>query len=73
MENLLDDTITSDQFKLLDDYHRELILGMLDLIAQQTATQIVYVSHVLGEQPACINQKLLFVKSKRGGYTLSQI
>ena len=57
----------------LDDYHRELILGMLDLIAQQTATQIVYVSHVLGEQPACINQKLLFVKSKRGGYTLSQI
>ncbi|MDP6652556.1 MAG: ATP-binding cassette domain-containing protein, partial [Gammaproteobacteria bacterium] len=57
----------------LDDYHRELILGMLDLIAQQTATQIVYVSHVLGEQPVCINQKLLFAKSKRGGYTLSQI
>ncbi|HAJ75691.1 MAG TPA: molybdenum ABC transporter ATP-binding protein [Gammaproteobacteria bacterium] len=56
----------------LDDYHRELILGMLDLIAQQTTTQIVYVSHVLGEQPACINQKLLFVMSKRGGYTLSQ-
>ena len=57
----------------LDDYYRELILGMLDLIAEQANTQIVYVSHVVGEQPGCINQRLVFEKCETGGFTLSQV
>ena len=57
----------------LDDYHRELILGMLDLIAVQANTQIVYVSHVVGERPTCINQRLGFEKCKTGGFTLTQV
>ena len=56
----------------LDDYHRALILQMLDLIAAQSPTRIVYVSHVVGEQPGCINQRLSFVRSEKGGYTLAQ-
>ena len=57
----------------LDDYYRELILGMLDLIAEQANTQIVYVSHVVGEQPGCINQRLVFEKCETGGFTLSRV
>ncbi len=56
----------------LDDYYRELILGVLDLIAEQTQTKLIYVSHVEDEQPACINQKLTFVSSQAGGFTLEQ-
>ena len=56
----------------LDDYHRALILQMLDLIAEQTHTRIVYVSHVEGEQPGCINRRLSFVRSEKGGFTLAQ-
>lgn len=54
----------------LDDYHRQLILQTLDLIAAQANTQIVYVSHVVGEHPGCINQKLSFVDSKAGGFAI---
>ena len=54
----------------LDDYHRQLILQTLDLIAALTATRLIYVSHVVGEQPQCINQRLGFVPSAAGGYTL---
>lgn len=54
----------------LDDYHRELILQALDLIAAQSPTRLIYVSHVVGEQPACINQRLSFVISCAGGQTL---
>lgn len=57
----------------LDDYHRDLILQTLDVIAAQANTQIVYVSHVQGEQPACINQKLTFVPIPGGGYTIEQL
>ena len=56
----------------LDDYHRELILGILDLIAEKTETKIIYVSHVGGEQPVCINRKLSFIPSPAGGFTLEQ-
>lgn len=56
----------------LDDYHRELILQTLDLIALQTPTRLIYVSHVVGEQPTCINQRLSFVASSAGGYTLEE-
>lgn len=56
----------------LDDNYRQLILDMLDAIAASTSTQIIYVSHVDDERPRCINQKLTFVKSEAGGYTLQQ-
>jgi len=42
----------------LDDYYRALILGIVDRIAQTTSTQILFVSHTLGEVPRCINQWL---------------
>lgn len=44
----------------LDDYHRALILGTVDLIAATTSTHIIYVSHTMGEEPACINQRITF-------------
>ena len=47
----------------LDDYHRQLILGVLDLIASQTRTRLIYVSHVSEEWPICINQRLEFVSA----------
>lgn len=56
----------------LDDYHRKLILQTLDLIASKSDTRIIYVSHVEGEKPDCINQKLSFVESEAGGFTLEQ-
>ncbi len=33
-------------------------------------THIIYVSHVLGEQPQCINQRLVFEDSGRGYHRL---
>lgn len=57
----------------LDDLNRQLILQTLDLIAAQTPTRLIYVSHVVGEQPTCINQRLRFVASKAGGYTLIEL
>ena len=56
----------------LDDFHRDLILRLLDLIAEQTATRIIYVSHVQGEQPRCINQRLRFIAGDDGAYTVEQ-
>lgn len=45
----------------LDDHYRTLILFLLDQIASQTDTQLIYVSHTQGEHPRCINQFLQFV------------
>ncbi len=56
----------------LDDYHRALILKLLDAIAGQTSTQLIYVSHVVGEQPACINRRYHFVPVAGGGHTLAE-
>jgi len=56
----------------LDDYHRRLILQTLDVIASQLHTNLVYVSHVVGEQPACINQWLRFLPTDVGDYTVEQ-
>ena len=42
----------------LDDYHREMILGVVDIIAATTRTQIIFVSHEQGEVPQCINQRI---------------
>lgn len=44
----------------LDDHYRTLILGIVDRIAQTTATQILFVSHQQDEVPRCINQWLRF-------------
>ena len=52
----------------LDDYHRMLILGILDKIAEQTATKIIYVSHIRDEKPQCINSRLSFVSNNNGGF-----
>ncbi len=56
----------------LDDYHRLMILTVLDQIAAQLPTQLIYVSHVPGEQPACINSRLTFVPHPDGGHSIHQ-
>ena len=56
----------------LDDFHRRLILQTLDVITSQAHTNLIYVSHVVGEQPACINQRLLFLPTDSGDYTVVQ-
>ncbi len=57
----------------LDDYHRKLILGTLDLIASQSDTRIIYVSHVSDEYPSCINSRLSFLPQREGGYRIEQV
>ena len=52
----------------LDDYHRDFILGTLDAIAERTSTRLIYVSHVAGESPSCINYRLRFEPAPDGGY-----
>ena len=54
----------------LDDYHRDFILGTLDVIAESTPTRLIYVSHVPDESPACINFRLRFEPAPDGGYRL---
>ena len=54
----------------LDDYYRQLILNIVDLIATQTRTHIIYVSHSDDTLPVCINQRLRFVSNGDGGFLL---
>jgi len=54
----------------LDDYYRRLVLEFVDRIADQTPTQVIYVSHNEGEEPRCINQRLRFEPSPAGGHRL---
>lgn len=54
----------------LDDYYRQLVLATVDRIAEQAATQIIYVSHTEGEEPRCITQRLRFEPAPGGGHTL---
>ncbi len=56
----------------LDDYHRQLILALLDEIAAASNTRLIYVTHAANEQPACINQRLTFRQASSGGFTLQQ-
>lgn len=42
----------------LDDYHREMVLGVVDIIASTTGTRIIFVSHEQGEVPQCLNQRI---------------
>ena len=54
----------------LDDYNRRLILQLVEHIGRVSDTHLIYVSHIASEQPACINQVLLFEGSSAGGYQL---
>ncbi len=54
----------------LDDYNRRLILQLVEHIARASDTHLIYVSHIANEQPACINQVLVFEKNRAGGYQL---
>ncbi|MET0377576.1 MAG: ATP-binding cassette domain-containing protein [Spongiibacteraceae bacterium] len=53
----------------LDGAHRELFLALVDTIAAQNHTQILYVNHVAEEMPHCINQWLALEPHAEGGYT----
>jgi molybdate transport system ATP-binding protein len=57
----------------LDDYHRQLILSVLDTIAERSLTNILYVTHVADEQPSCINQVLRFKEQIGGGFSVEQV
>ena len=57
----------------LDDYHRQLILSVLDAIAGRSLTNILYVTHVANEQPSCINQVLRSKEQNGGGFCVEQV
>lgn len=44
----------------LDGHHRRLMLRAIDHIANNSDSQIIFVSHSAGEMPDCINQRLRF-------------
>lgn len=44
----------------LDGHHRKLMLRAIDHIAEHSSTQVIFVSHSLGDVPQCINQHLRF-------------
>ena len=44
----------------LDGAHRKLLLQAVDHIAANSDTQVIFVSHSAGDNPACINQQLRF-------------
>jgi molybdate transport system ATP-binding protein len=53
----------------LDLEHRMKFLTLVDRIARQNYTQVLFVSHVPEDLPACINQWLQLVPHERGGST----
>jgi molybdate transport system ATP-binding protein len=53
----------------LDLPHRQLILALVDKIAERGDCHILYVSHTTNEMPSCINQRLELVPHPEGGYT----
>jgi molybdate transport system ATP-binding protein len=50
----------------LDGHHRRLILRAIDHIAANCDTQVIFVSHSVGDMPACINQQLVFEPRDEG-------
>jgi molybdate transport system ATP-binding protein len=50
----------------LDAHHRRLMLRAIDHIAQNCDTQVIFVSHSIGDTPGCINQFLTFEPSAEG-------
>lgn len=57
----------------LDEYHRQLFLRTLDFIAANSDTQLVFITHLPGEIPACINQELVFKPRPEGLYELTTL
>ncbi|HEY3699464.1 MAG TPA: ATP-binding cassette domain-containing protein [Spongiibacteraceae bacterium] len=55
----------------LDSAHKQQFLALIERIAQQGHTQVLYVSHVVEELPNCINQWLQLVPHADGGSTAS--
>ncbi|WP_101759162.1 ATP-binding cassette domain-containing protein [Oceanicoccus sp. KOV_DT_Chl] len=53
----------------LDEEHRQLILALIDKIADRGECHILYVSHSANEMPSCINQQLLLQPHPDGGFT----
>ncbi len=53
----------------LDAEHRQLILALIDKIAEHSDCHILYVSHSANEMPQCINQQMLLIPHDAGGYT----
>jgi molybdate transport system ATP-binding protein len=53
----------------LDGAHKKQLLALINRIAAQGHTQILYVSHVAEELPACINQWMQLVPHANGGHT----
>jgi len=54
----------------LDDYYRQLVLGILDRIADLSPTRLIYVTHDPGEYPSSMTTSLQFVDDGGGGYRL---
>jgi len=50
----------------LDGHHRKQMLRAIDHIAANSDTQIIFVSHSIGDMPACINQHLVFEPTASG-------
>jgi molybdate transport system ATP-binding protein len=57
----------------LDDYNRVCVLRLLDFIAANSSTQILYVSHLAAEIPSCVNRVLEFRPHHDGLYRLVAI
>ncbi len=55
----------------LDGHHRRLVLRAIDHIAENSDTQIIFVSHCAGDMPACINQHLSFQATDEGFEVIS--
>lgn len=55
----------------LDGAHKQQFIALVERIAQQGYTQVLYVSHVAEELPKCINQWLQLVPHENGGSTAS--
>lgn len=50
----------------LDGHHADIILQAVDHIAENSDSQVLFVSHSAGETPICINQWLEFVPGSKG-------
>lgn len=53
----------------LDEKNRRLILQLIDTIAANSRTQILYVTHHPEDKLSCINRHLTFVPRESGGYS----
>ncbi len=53
----------------LDGAHKQHFIALVERIAKQGYTQVLYVSHVPEELPGCINQWLQLVPHENGGST----